>query len=271
MPLPIGMLGKLGLPGIILMIVVLFLSNGGLGGLTGGGGGFNIDNPLQQVQPPPSGDGSAVPGEDQDQVEFVSFVLDDIQAMWETQFGQAGQEYRRAKLVLFTDGVQTACGSATAASGPFYCPGDERVYLDLSFFDELSTRFGAPGDFAGAYVIAHEIGHHVQFITGIEPKVRQESSKKPNDANELSVKLELQADCLAGVWAYSTFQRDLLESGDIEEGLGAAAAVGDDRLQKQAGGRVNPETWTHGSSEQRVSWFKKGFESGQPSDCNTFD
>lgn len=271
MPLPIGMLGKLGLPGIIIMLVVLFFSGGGLGSLTGGGGGFNIDSPLQQVQPPPSGSSAGVPGEEEEQVEFVSFVLDDIQAMWETQFQQSGQDYRRAKLVLFTDGVQTACGSASSQSGPFYCPGDERVYLDLSFFDELSQKFGAPGDFAAAYVIAHEVGHHVQFITGIEQKVREQSRKDPDEANQLSVKLELQADCLAGVWAYSTFQRELLESGDIEEGLGAAASVGDDRIQRQSGQRVNPETWTHGSSEQRVEWFKRGFERGQPSDCNTFD
>lgn len=200
-------------------------------------------------------------------VQFVSFVLDDAQRAWTELLAQRGVEYRRAKLVLFRDGVRSACGAAGAESGPFYCPADERAYVDLSFFDELRSRFGAPGDFAQAYVLAHEIGHHVQNVLGVEQRVRRAMHSDPGARNTLSVRMELQADCFAGVWAHTTRNRQILELGDLEEGLGAAAAVGDDRLSR---GRVGPESFTHGSSAQRVEWFRRGFESGDPQACNTF-
>jgi len=203
-------------------------------------------------------------------VEFVSFVLDDVQSTWEKAFPIAGRNYRHAKLVLFTDNVRSGCGFAESAMGPFYCPADEKVYVDLGFYRELRDRFGAPGDFAQAYVLAHELGHHVQNILGLSDRIREMQERRPDAANHLSVLLELQADCLAGVWAHSTQQRDILERGDVEEGIGAAAAVGDDRIQKQAGARVNPETWTHGSSQERVQWFTRGMKSGTVADCNTF-
>jgi predicted metalloprotease len=203
-------------------------------------------------------------------VDFMSFVLDDVQNFWQDTFRQSGKNYERAELVLFTDVTRSACGTATSQIGPHYCPPDQRVYLDLGFFRELRARFDAPGDFAQAYVLAHEIGHHVQNLLGINERVQREQQSSPDEANELSVRLELQADCLAGVWAFTTYERELLERGDLEEGLGAAAAVGDDRIQQQAGAEVNPETWTHGSSEQRVSWFRQGFEDGDPNACDTF-
>jgi len=200
-------------------------------------------------------------------VQFVSFVLDDAQQTWRKILGP---EYRDAKLVLFREAVQSACGTAGAETGPFYCPGDQKVYIDLSFFDELDRRFGAPGDFAQAYVLAHEIGHHVQTLLGVSRKVRQAQSSNPSSGNELSVRMELQADCFAGIWGHSTNQRKILDPGDVEEGLAAAAAVGDDRIQRQARGRVNPETFTHGSSEQRMQWFRRGFDSGDIKACDTF-
>jgi predicted metalloprotease len=166
--------------------------------------------------------------------------------------------------------VQSACGTAQSATGPFYCPADAKVYLDLGFFDDLNARFGAPGDVAQAYVIAHEIGHHVQHLLGVDEQVRALQSRRPAQRNALSVRMELMADCLAGVWAHSTGQRQLLEAGDVEEALGAASAIGDDRLQKMGSGRVSPDSFTHGSSEQRVTWFRRGYESGQPNDCDTF-
>ncbi len=204
--------------------------------------------------------------EEEKLVSFVSFVLDDAQKVWQQRISS----YRPAKLVLFRDAVQSACGFAEAATGPFYCPGDEKVYIDLGFYEELQRRFGAPGDFAQAYVLAHEIGHHVQNVLGTEAQVREARQSRADLANELSVRLELQADCYAGVWAHSTAQRDILEQGDVEEGLGAAAAVGDDRLQQMGGGRVVPETFTHGSSQQRQQWFQRGLETGQPEACDTF-
>ena len=200
-------------------------------------------------------------------VEFVTFVFDDVQASWQKTL----PNYRHAKLVLFRDQTQSSCGTAETATGPFYCPGDEKVYIDLGFYDELRQRFGAPGQFAQAYVLAHELGHHVQKLIGIEEKVRQAQESNPSQANALSVKLELQADCFAGIWAKTTEQRNLLEAGDVESGLGAAASVGDDRIQKMAGRRVNPETFTHGSSAQRVQWFRTGMESGTIQSCNTFN
>lgn len=209
--------------------------------------------------------------EEQRQVQFVSFVLDDAQNTWDRLLQQeTGVPYRRAKLVLFRDMVQSECGVGQAASGPFYCPLDEKVYVDLAFYKELHDRFGAPGDFAQAYVVAHEIGHHVQNVLGIAPRVREAMENDPSGARELSVALELQADCLAGVWGHSTANRNILEAGDVEEGLGAAAAVGDDRLQRMSGRAVNPESFTHGSAEQRMAWFRRGFESGRFAECDTF-
>jgi hypothetical protein len=200
-------------------------------------------------------------------VQFVSFVLDDAQQTWNRVLSG---RYQDAKLVLFREAVQSGCGVAGAETGPFYCPADQKVYIDLSFFDELDRRFGAPGDFAQAYVLAHEIGHHVQTLLGISGKVRQAQQSNPSMANELSVRMELQADCFAGIWGHSTNKRDILESGDIEEGLSAAAAIGDDRIQRQARGQVRPESFTHGSSQQRVEWFRRGLESGDVAACDTF-
>ena len=203
-------------------------------------------------------------------VSLVSSVLDDAQNTWRQVSSEMGTPYRDAKLVLFRDAVQSACGFAEAATGPFYCPADEKVYIDLGFYEELQQRFGAPGDFAQAYVLAHEIGHHVQNLLGTEAQVREARTRRADLANELSVRLELQADCYAGVWGHSAAQRQKLESGDVEEGLAAAAAVGDDRLQRMGGGRVVPESFTHGSSAQRQEWFQRGFEGGRPDACDTF-
>jgi predicted metalloprotease len=214
----------------------------------------------------PGGPPASESPEERERVQFVSFVIDDLHSTWT----QTLQGYRPAKLVLFRNAVRSGCGSAQSAMGPFYCPLDEKVYIDLGFYDELRARFGAQGDFAQAYVLAHEVGHHVQKLTGIESRVREAQRAQPGSANALSVRLELQADCLAGVWGHSTAQRDILESGDVEEGLGAAAAIGDDRIQEQMTGEVHPEGFTHGSSEQRVAWFRRGLNSGNPDDCDTF-
>jgi predicted metalloprotease len=230
---------------------------------------------LSEVDPTggvaPAGDTSAPPTastpEEEKLVQFVSFVLDDAQDTW-TQL--LGDRYDRAKLVLFRDAVGSACGFAQSATGPFYCPGDRRVYIDLGFYEELQQRFRAGGDFAQAYVLAHEIGHHVQTIVGTEPKVRQLQQVDPSSRNELSVRMELQADCYAGVWGNSAAKRSKLTPGDVEEGLNAAAAIGDDRIQRMGGGRISPESFTHGSSADRVAWFRRGLESGDPDTCNTF-
>jgi uncharacterized protein len=209
--------------------------------------------------------------EEEKRIQFMSFVLDDVQQTWAQLLPKVdGQRYQDAKLAVFRDAVSTGCGDAPAAVGPFYCPVDQKVYLDLSFFDELDQRFGAPGDFAQAYVVAHELGHHVQHLLGIEQRVRQLQESRPNAANQMSVALELQADCFAGVWGNSTSQRRLLEQGDVEEGLGAASAVGDDRIQAQTTGSIRPDRFTHGSSAQRAQWFKRGLESGDPNSCDTF-
>jgi len=208
--------------------------------------------------------------DEEDKVEFVSFVFDDAQAMWAQLLPRTGTAWRDARLVLFRNVVSSECGNAGSATGPFYCPADERVYIDLGFFDELSSRFGAPGDFAEAYVLAHEIGHHVQNLEGTNAAVHDASRRRRDQANELSVRLELQADCYAGIWAAHAARAGRLEMGDLEEGLGAASAVGDDRLQREAGAQVQPETFTHGTSEQRMTWFRRGFDSGDPGNCDTF-
>jgi len=227
--------------------------------------------PSTSVQPAPQG-APAQPRPDDQLADFVSVVLADTEDTWTPIFKSMGRTYTPPSLVLFTDSVQSACGYNTAATGPFYCPGDSKLYIDLGFYGELRDRFGAPGDFAQAYVIAHEVGHHVQNELGISDKVHQlEQQSSEREANAISVKLELQADCFAGVWAnHADSQRRMLEEGDVEEGLNAAAAIGDDRLQRNAGRSVSPDTWTHGSSEQRVQWFRTGMQSGDMRDCDTF-
>jgi len=213
---------------------------------------------------------TAVPEDQERSVQFVSFVLDDNQRTWEQIFAKTGKQYKRAKLVLFRDGTSTACGAGETGMGPFYCPGDENVYIDLAFYDELKQRFGAPGEFAQAYVIAHEIGHHVQHLLGIEAKVRRLQQDRPEAQNQLSVGMELQADCFAGLWGHSTAERKILDPGDVEDAMRAAAAVGDDNIQKMSGRRTSPESFTHGSSAQRMQWYRKGLESGSLEACNTF-
>jgi len=258
MALPIG--GGGGLIGVIVLLAYLFLGGGGEGG------GF--DPSLQPFPAAPTGQPLGdTPGQADD---FVAFVVDDVQDTWTRLFQEAGRQYEPTKLVLFEQATQTGCGSASSATGPFYCPLDRKVYVDLGFFQELRERFGAPGDFAQAYVIAHEFGHHVQTILGINESVRQEQQENPDAANELSVKMELQADCFAGVWGHSAYADQQLSEGDLQEGLGAAAAVGDDRIQERTQGRVDPERWTHGSAEQRTQWFRRGFDGGDPNACDTF-
>lgn len=266
---------KGGIGGIIIALILALLGGSQLlGGGSGGGGlGDILGKSLSGVQPTDSLS-TAVPGApdpDADQIEWISYVLDDIQDSWTAQFQQAGGTYERAKLILFEQGVNTGgCGFAPSEVGPFYCPADKSVYLDLTFVDDLKEKYNAPGDFALAYVIAHEVGHHVQNLTGVSAAMRKEQQENPKDANELSVRLELQADCLAGVWAHNTYENVVLERGDFEDGLAAAAAVGDDRLQAQAGVQITPDSWTHGSSEQRMSWLTTGYETGDPGKCDTF-
>jgi predicted metalloprotease len=251
----------IGIGGAIVLLILSLVFKQNFFALLGGGSAGS--GPAAVSTPDPARDSAEKP-----LVQFVSFVLDDTQNTW-TQLlpQQAGKPYHHAKLVLFRDYTQSGCGGAESATGPFYCPADEKVYIDLGFYDELKRRFGAPGEFAQAYVLAHEIGHHVQNILGIERRV-QGNSRGQDSA---SVRLELQADCFAGVWAHSTQQRGLLEKWDVESALGAAAAVGDDRLQKMATGHVNPDSFTHGSSDQRMSWFNKGLDSGSISSCDTFN
>jgi predicted metalloprotease len=250
-----------GAAGIVGLIITLLLNAGG------GGGGGSITDIFNQL---PSGSSGSVDPADEPLVEEMADALDDIQGFWPTD-PTVGTVYEPATLVLFTDSVSTGgCGNASSAVGPFYCPADATAYVDLSFFRELAGRFGAPGDMARVYVLAHELGHHVQNLLGDSARVDQERRADPGRANELSVRLELQADCYAGVWAHSAQDRGLVEPGDIDEGLAAASAVGDDRLQEQAGVDVRPETWTHGSSESRQRWFRAGFDSGDVGACDTF-
>ena len=255
----------IGIGGAIVLLVLSFIFKQNFFALLGGGGSVQPGPAATSSRPNPN---PARDTTERPMVQFVSFVLDDTQNTW-TQIlpQQSGKPYHHAKLVLFRDFTRSACGSAESATGPFYCPGDEKVYIDLGFYDELKRRFGAPGEFAQAYVLAHEIGHHVQNILGIERRVQGNS----HGQDSASVHLELQADCFAGIWAHSTQQRGLLEKGDVESALGAAAAVGDDRLQKMATGHVAPDSFTHGTSQQRMSWFTKGFDSGSIAACNTFD
>jgi predicted metalloprotease len=255
---------RVGLGGLILLgVLSMVFKTDLISPFLGGGGGLssNVDAPAAAPLNDPS---------EEPLVQFISFVLDDNQKVWDQLMRNTQKSYRRARLVLFRDGVNTACGGADSGVGPFYCPGDEKVYIDLGFYEELKRRFGAPGDFAQAYVLAHEIGHHVQNVLGINEQVRRAQSADESQRNPLSVKMELQADCFAGVWAHSTGERNLLEAGDIEEAMRAASSVGDDNIQKMSRTSINPESFTHGSSEQRMHWFNEGFRSGLPSACNTF-
>jgi predicted metalloprotease len=253
----------LGLGGIVILFILSlifkrdFLSLVSNGSMDTGGTTVSQPDPVRDQQEKPL-------------VDFVTFVLNDTQNTWSQVLPAQGVPYRHAKLVLYRDAYPSACGAAQSATGPFYCPEDEKVYIDLGFYDELKQRFGAPGEFAEAYVLAHEIGHHVQKLLGIEGKVRQAQQQNPQAANQLSVGLELQADCFAGIWGHSTQQRNLLDPGDVDSGLKAAAAVGDDRLQRMSRGTVNPESFTHGSSAQRTEWFQRGFQNGTLAECNTF-
>lgn len=252
--------GGLGIGGFLILLVLSFVFKQNFFSLIGGGTGASPSAAVRPVNDPA----------EEPEVRFVSFVLDDAQNTWTQILQQNGAEYKHAKLVLFRDVTRSGCGKAQSQTGPFYCPADERVYIDLGFFDELKRKYGAPGDFAQAYVIAHELGHHVQNLMGIEQKVRRAMQANPSQQNALSVRLELQADCFAGIWGYSTQQRNILEPNEVEEGLKAAAAVGDDRLSRSAGRQVSPESFTHGSSEQRMQWFRQGFDSGDFKSCNTF-
>lgn len=256
---------KLGLGGILILGVLSLIFKTNFFSLLSGGGGSASVGESGTTQSRPVDDPS-----EQREVQFVSFVLDDAQNTWKEVLPKYGTQYRDAKLVLFRDAIDSGCGAAQSATGPFYCPADHKVYIDLGFYDELKQRFGAGGDFAQAYVLAHEIGHHVQNLLGIDGKVRQMQRARPELANQLSVRLELQADCLAGVWGHSTDQRNILEAGDVDKALNAASAIGDDRLQRMAGRGVNPDSFTHGSSADRVKWFQAGFQSGDVNACNTF-
>lgn len=259
-----GMGGGLGLGGGVIGLILALIFGGDI--LGGGGGAADGTTATAEGDVAPVSETA----EEAERRELSVFVLNDAQEVWGRVLPKYGDQYRDAKLVLFREATQSGCGVGQAGMGPFYCPLDERVYIDLSFFDELQNRFRASGDFAQAYVVAHEIGHHVQHILGVDNRVRQMQQSRPRDANDLSVRLELQADCFAGVWGNSTSQRRILEEGDVEEALNAAGAIGDDRIQRQTTGSVRPESFTHGSSAQRVSWFRRGLESGNPESCDTF-
>lgn len=250
-----------GAVGFLALIVALFAY------LIPGG---DDPNPLEDLGAPSGGGEQTLPPADIEAGEFVAAVVGTTETYWGKVFADAGLTYREPTVVLFTAATSSGCGGADAQLGPHYCPLDQAIYLDLVFFDELETRYGASGDFARGYVIAHEVGHHVQLLLGIMDEVAEQQGGQPGSANALSVLLELQADCFAGNWAYSIFQRgDVLEPGDVEEGLNAAAAVGDDRVQARATGRVDPESWTHGSAQQRMEWFLTGYETGVPAACDT--
>lgn len=254
--------GGIGLVGfLILLVISLVTGRNYIGAFLGGG-----TPQQQQVQRTPQ----QQTAEDRD-AQLVSFVLDDVQKTWTGTFQQEGwPQYQHAKLVLFRGATYSGCGTAQAATGPFYCPQDEKVYIDLDFWDDLKRFGGSTADFAQAYVIAHELGHHVQNLTGTEEKVRRLEEQEPQEQNHLSVETELQADCYAGVWAHSAQQRGIVQNGDVAAALSAAAAVGDDHLQQMSGRAVSPESWTHGSSAQREQWFTRGLQSGDPASCNTF-
>ena len=258
-----AMVGGGGIGMIILVLIISFVTG---------------TNPLELMQQVDTGapTGEAVPtgtpAADDPEAQFVAVVLGDTEDTWRRVFAQSGGTYEDPVLVLFDGSVRSACGMASSAVGPFYCPGDHKLYLDLSFFRELAQRFGAPGEFARAYVVAHEVGHHIQTLLGTSSKVQQARSRaSERQANELSVRQELQADCYAGVWGHHASRRNLLEEGDVQDGLRAAAAIGDDQLQKQSQGYVVPESFTHGSAEQRQRWLLRGLQSGDMNQCDTFN
>ena len=267
MRMPGGRGAGFGCIGLLAVLVISMLTGAdprqllGLLGLV-----EQIVPPQAQQQQVPQG----LPPANDPQAQFVAVVLKDTENVWQQVFERSGKRYQDPTLVLFDGRVESACGMASAAVGPFYCPGDRKVYLDMAFFRELAQRFGAPGDFAQAYVVAHEVGHHVQNLLGLSDQVTalQERARSKEQANDLSVRLELQADCFAGV--YGNFNKQYLDPGDIEEGLRAAAAIGDDMIQKQSQGYVAPESWTHGSAEMRVRWLRQGLQSGDPASCDTF-
>jgi predicted metalloprotease len=259
---PVG-IGGGGIGTIIIILLISYFTGMNPLSLLNMSGGMSGPAPAEDV---PTGTGG-----DDPQSRFISVVLADMEDTWTQLFQQGGERYQPPVLVLFNDMVQSACGSASSATGPFYCPGDRKVYLDLSFFRELEQNFGAPGDFAQAYVVAHEVGHHVQNELGINAQVsRLQQQASQAEANALSVRLELQADCYAGVWGHYAARQNMLDPDDVDEGLRAAAAIGDDRLQRQSQGRVVPESFTHGSSEQRAEWLRRGLTSGKVEDCDTF-
>ena len=263
LPIPMGRAGGgIGLVGVVIYLAIQLL---------GGGGSFDVNPGFDDGTTAPDTRGIPVAQDpDKDLRDFSGAVFSNVLDSWEATFGAQGKDFRRAKLYLYTQSANTGCGFGSAASGPFYCPADERVYLDLSFYREMERQLNAPGDFAWAYVIAHEVGHHIQRVLGTEAEVRNLQRDEPSKENELSVRLELQADCYAGVWAHSAYEQGTLERGDIEEAITASQAVGDDRLQKQAGREVNPDSFTHGSSAQRSRWFRTGQSAGRPNDCDTF-
>ncbi|MDX2157729.1 MAG: neutral zinc metallopeptidase [Hyphomicrobiaceae bacterium] len=287
-PIPMGGGGRGGFSLTTLLIIgalMLFFGVNPLDILRGGGGGGGIEVPqLPRVDPGarnspfeipglPGSGGRQVGGSEDEMKRFIGRVLADTEDVWNRVFKAFGRSYKEPKLVLFSGAFPTACGTGQAAMGPFYCPLDQKIYIDLSFYDELKRRFRAPGDFAQAYVVAHEVGHHVQTLLGIAEKVQQAKSRmSQREANQVQVRMELQADCLAGVWAAMTHQvKNRLQPGDIEEGLNAAQAIGDDMIQRQQTGRVVPDAFTHGSSAQRVKWFRKGLETAQVQECDTFN
>jgi predicted metalloprotease len=261
----------LGIGGLLVMLLLSWLTGVDFLSLVGGGGGAGSPAPTEAAGP--SGSVATTP-EEARLSDMVDNVMEDAQNTWRQLLGA---RYEETRVRLFRDAIDSACGFAQSATGPFYCPGDRRVYLDLGFFNELQRRFSAPGDFAQAYVVTHELGHHIQTITGIEAQVRQRQEANPGERNALSVRMELQADCFAGIWGHHAAQSGRaaaggveLEEGDIDEALAAAAAIGDDRIQRRSTGRVSPESFTHGSSQQRVEWFRRGFQSGDPKVCDTF-
>ncbi len=261
--------------GIAVIIAILFA-------VFGGGGGGGLEDILGQLQPATTAASEINPLDpatdpQAEMADFMSVVLDDNQALWADIFAQSGRQYQNAELVLFTGVTDSGCGGADSRMGPHYCPLDQRVYLDLEFFEQLAAQFGATGDLAPAYVLSHEIGHHVQTLLGVNEQVRQQQQQNPGQANDLSVRMELQADCFAGVWASTVFIGQLetgedlaLDPGEINEALEAAAAVGDDRIQETIQGRVDSESFTHGTSEQRQAWFQRGYDGGDPNSCDTF-
>jgi uncharacterized protein len=304
-PIPMGRGGGMGIFGILIVLGLMLLFGidprvilqgpGGEGGReisfpgSGRDSGARIpplprdqqpsplprsQNPDQQTRAPtiPEGSGGPVAGTEDEMKQFVSVVLQTTEEVWQQKFRQSGKNYSEPKLVLYRDGVSSGCGMGVAQMGPFYCPLDGKVYVDLAFYDDLKRRFNAPGDFAQAYVIAHEVGHHVQTLLGISEQVMRAKARiGERQQNALQVRMELQADCLAGIWAhYAQKSMQIVDPGDIDEALGAAAAIGDDRIQRKVQGRVTPDSFTHGSSEQRVRWFKRGFDSGSFPSCDSF-